>query len=112
MSEFRNRCINVIGRTDLEVRWCADTNNDGFRQLPFLSRLAWRLRILADRLDGRAMRPDGVRSYTLQGHLPAFITKEQWDDAFCFGIGGMARYFDDLDLERQATAETNDRERG
>ncbi len=66
----------------------------GFNTLSFRSRLAWRLRRLADMID-RGL------SYRLSGKWPAGIGDQDLFDAFCYGATAMQKYMTDLQEDRR-----------
>ena len=66
----------------------------GWRSLPLRSRIAWRLRGLADKID-RGL------SYRLAGKWPSGMSDQDIFDAMCFGGTAMQSYMTDLQAERR-----------
>ncbi len=65
----------------------------GWRSLSWRSRLAWRLRWLADRVDGQM-------TLTLSGSVPEDVTRGDLWDALTFGLTAARRYIVDLHRDR------------
>ena len=66
-----------------------------FKSLSWRRRLAWRLRALADGLEGDTV------SFTLSGEIPRDTTHGDLWDAIAFGVAAIQNYLADLSNERQ-----------
>ena len=66
-----------------------------WQELPLRRRIAWWLRLLADRIEG-----GGGASYTIQGSVPKGTSTEDWWDAIMHSAAAMQDYISDLALDR------------
>ena len=94
---YRTYTNNRPGACPLYMcRW-TDFSDPEFKGLPWRRRLAWRLRVLADRLDGWV-------SNAYSGKIPKGCdASDQWDALF-FGLGAAQNYLADLAIERGINA--------
>jgi len=77
----------------LDIEHWGDLRGAEWRALPWLLRLGWRLRKLAERLDGRT-------TYTVHGQLPAECRDADLWDALAYGLAATQQYLADLRRER------------
>lgn len=70
------------------------------RGLPWRERVAWALRILADKVDRRT-------SYTLSGRMhPSVATQSDWWDALTYGMAATQLYLSELAQDRAVGVRT------
>lgn len=78
----------------MEIERWPEMRGPDWRALPWRSRLAWRLRNLANKIDAKL-------TYAVNGHFHSATTQADLWDALSFGASAAMGYLIDLDRDRK-----------